>query len=97
MREALSARLPKTGLCVLHQRARGALPFLKNDIDVEVEPFKEPDRAFVVAEKRDPKDEILLGYPETIDFAAGQRRSGRRRGCRAVSYTGLSRGATSRW
>jgi hypothetical protein len=97
VREALSERLPKTGLCVLHQRERGALPFLTGEIGVDIEPFAKLVKRVVVAEKRDPCDEILLGYPETIDLEPDDDGGPVTRLRRCEAYVGLARAATSRW
>src|SRR3954447_21696913 len=42
VRDALSARLPSAGLCVLHQFQRGSVPFLAEDLGIEVTRFKQP-------------------------------------------------------
>ena len=97
VREALSARLPKTGLCLLHQRGAGALPFMTSDIGVDIKPFEEPIDRVVVAEKRDSRDEILLGYPETIDLELDVEGARATRLPQCEAYCGLVRAPTSRW
>ena len=100
VRDALSARLPQTGLCVLHQREPGALPFLVEDVGVDVVEFAEPIDRVVVAEKLNSADEILLNWPEPIALEPlpGSGSGGRpARLADAEVFCGLERASTSRW
>jgi hypothetical protein len=69
VRDALSAGLPHTGLCVLHQRRRGDVPFLVGDAGLDIVEFRKPVAPVMVAEKLEAKDEILLNYPKEISLA----------------------------
>lgn len=100
VRETLSARLPNTGLCVLHQREQGALPFMVGDIGVDVVEFDEPIDRVVVAEKLDVADEILLNWPAAIALEPLPGADGDAAPARladAEVYCGLTRAPTSRW
>jgi hypothetical protein len=97
IRDALSARLPNTGLFVLHQRERGAVPFLTDELGVDIEPFEDPVARVVIAEKRERKDEILLGYPERIDLDPDVDGRPATRLPSGEAYCGLTRAPTSRW
>jgi hypothetical protein len=99
VRAALSARLPNTGLCVLHQLRKGSVPFLKDDLGLDVEEFPQPVDRVVTAEKLPVADEILLNWPASLDLqvdehdgpAAPQRLIG------GEAFSGFTRQPTSRW
>jgi hypothetical protein len=111
VRDALSARLPSTGLCVLHQFQQGSIPFLVDDLGLEVTTFKQPAAPVLTAEKLPVADEILLNWPATIDLAPdvesdtepggeGDATGGDEPVQRLIggeAFTGLVRGATSSW
>ena len=96
VRDALSARLPKTGLCVLHQRARGDVPFLVGDIGLDVHEFRRPLDGVMVAEKVQVADEIVLNWPASIPL---ERRAEppAAQFAGAEAYCGLTRSPTSEW
>jgi hypothetical protein len=99
VRDALSARLPHSGLCVLHQRRRGDVPFLVGDVGLDIAEFRKPVAPVTVAEKVEAKDEILLNYPKEISLArdpndadeAAQNLVG------AEAFCGLTPSPTSEW
>jgi hypothetical protein len=100
VRETLSAQPPQTGLCVLHQREHGALPFLTDDVGVDIVEFDEPIDRVVVAEKLDVADEILLNWPAGIALQPPVETDAGGSPAQladAEVYCGLARSPTSRW
>jgi hypothetical protein len=73
VRDALSKRLPGTGLCVLHQRGQGSLPYLSGELGLDVREFEEPIDRVMVAEQLEAADEILLNYPYRIPLGQTER------------------------
>jgi hypothetical protein len=94
VRNALAERMPNTGLLILHQRRKGALSFLGGDLAADVVEFGEPIRRVAAAHKLDAKDEIVLNWPDSIDLVEEQDAL---LVPRVEAYTGLRRGAMSKW
>ena len=99
VRDALSARLPHTGLCVLHQRRVGDVPFLVGDVGLDINEFREPVVPVMVAEKLEAKDEILLNYPKTIPLKPepNDAHEAAMRLVGAEAFCGLTPSPTSEW
>lgn len=70
IRAALEAWTPDVGVCVLHQLDPAALGFLRS---LEAGRLREPEGPPSVATGREPHDEILLNWPETVALAQAGR------------------------
>jgi hypothetical protein len=99
VRDALSARLPRTGLCVLHQREQGDVPFLVGDVEADIEEFGKPLSPVTVTELLEAKDEILLNYPNEIPLARSPQEGGDAAPqlVGAEAFCGLTPSPTSEW
>ena len=111
IRDALAGRLPRTGLCLLHQFGEQSMSFMVGDVGVGVSRLEHaPVRRVVTAEKLPVKDEILLNWPTEIglerDPAPAPAASGRdgaeaeepvQRLVGGEAFRGLVPGPASRW
>jgi hypothetical protein len=63
---ALSEKCPATGICVLHQLSGKSLGFMDGDLRVGLGPDEIHAEHSVVAAALDPRDEVLLNWPEAV-------------------------------
>jgi hypothetical protein len=66
IQEALTDWLPETGLVVLHQLRQSGLSFLPPDLTVALEELSARVNQAAPREYSDPRDEILLNWPEPV-------------------------------
>jgi hypothetical protein len=66
IQEALTDWLPETGLLVLHQLKQKGLSFLPPELTLTLKDVAAGVREAVAREHSDPRDEILLNWPEPV-------------------------------